>query len=270
MQRDSEMLHFLAVPHALPVAPCLPMPPSAREQGLLAPAKPDAYPSAPSVKGKSMKRFVTAALAAATLLCAGATASADTYLQGSGGVTFDPTQDFGCASCGVSVDTGFNVGFGLGTTLDRWFSPNWALQGDLFYTNSSYTGATCHPTEGFTHPICTAHLNSLSLMGSVIYNWHNSTDFTPYVGFGIGGVDVMVDTHTTAPPFLPNGAWTGWRFGWQAIAGVDFRVDDLFSIYGEYRYQDGGSGTVRQEGFADLHNVQYTSNNVSVGVKLHI
>jgi opacity protein-like surface antigen len=197
-----------------------------------------------------MKRFLLAAIAAASLATASA-ARADTYIEVMGGPTFDPDQTFGCkaVACTYALNTGFNVGGGVGTDLSGLLGPDWAVQGDVFYTDSEYTGYS-------------NDLTTLSLMGDLIYNWHNSSSFTPYVGFGIGGVDDMYKNHVGTSA-------SGWAFGWQALVGVDWAVFQDVSLFGEYRYQSASDTTISGS-FPTRTNVSYSSNNISFGLKWHL
>lgn len=194
-----------------------------------------------------MKKFLLA-LFAALSLAVGAPAQADTYVQVSGGPTFDPNLSFGC--CNYSLNTGYNVGGGIGTDLGDWLGPDWAVQGDIFYTHSQYTCCTDNT------------LSSLSLMGDLVYNWRNDSPFTPYIGAGLGGVDDMYSN-------ISGASADGWAFGYQFFVGLDWAAFENVSVFGEYRYQ-GSSNTTISGSYGTIGNVGYESHNLTFGLRLHL
>jgi opacity protein-like surface antigen len=194
-----------------------------------------------------MKKFLLALLAALSLAVV-APAQADTYLQVSGGPTFDPTLSFGC--CNYGVNTGYNIGGAVGTDLAGWLGPDWAVQGDIFYTKSQYT--CCSGND----------LATLSLTGNLVYNWHNNSPFTPYIGAGIGGVD---DMYTN----VSGASADGWAFAYQFFVGVDWAAFQNVSVFGEYRYQ-GSSNTTISGSYGTEGNIGYASNNLVFGLRLHL
>jgi len=166
-----------------------------------------------------------------------------------GGPTFEPALSYGC--CTNDMDTGFNVGGAVGTDLSDWLGrnwSNWAAQGDVLYTDSGYD-------------CCGTNLETLTLMGDVVYNFRNRSRFTPYMGVGIGAVDDMVSDPV-------HGTSTGWAFAYQAFVGVDYRAWRNVSLFGEYRYQSSVDATVSGD-VGKVSNVGYESHNLIFGARLH-
>jgi len=189
-----------------------------------------------------MKMIGVAAAAAALLGVTAAPAQA-LYVQGGGGVSFDPSLDYNHVS--YPMKTGWNAGGSIGTDL---FFPGLALQGDVFYTHSRYS-------------CCTSSLSSLSVMGDLVYNFElPGVPLTPYVGAGIGAADTRY-----SDPAAPAFSGSQWAFAWQAIAGARWQVAPTFSIYGEYRYQGASNVTIKGE--PDIGN---QSNSLTFGVRFDL
>jgi OOP family OmpA-OmpF porin len=184
-------------------------------------------------------------MATATLVLAGGAAQAGSYLEVMGGPTFDPSLPYGGLK--FNMKTGYNVGGAIGTSLDNWFGPDWAVQGDVLYTSSQYSGFA-------------SHMSSTSVMGDIVYNWKNSSAWTPYIGAGLGAVDV--DYRSTQFPTFQGDAWA---FGYQGFVGLDVSVAHDVSLFGEYRYQ--GASKVTVKGTSDIG---YESNNLTFGVKVDL
>ena len=189
-----------------------------------------------------MKKFHQAALAAAAALSMSVLPAKAFYVQGGGGVSFDPSLDYNHIS--YPMQTGWNATGSVGMDLPF---PGLAVQGDVFYTHPRYT-------------CCVSSLSSLSLMGDLVYNFNLGMPLVPYVGAGIGAAD----TRYSDPA---DTAFSGdqWAFAWQAIAGVRWEFAPDFSIYGEYRYQGATSVTIKGE--PDIAN---QSNNVTFGIRFDL
>ena len=193
-------------------------------------------------------RNVIVASAAALLLGAVSAASsaalADTYISVLGGPTFAP----GLNVNGVrnNMDTGFNVGGRVGTTLDNWNLPNFSVEADGLFNQSTYSNTN------------NARLQSSSYMGNLIYHLPTNSPFSVYGGAGLGAVNTNIDNGVGN-----HGGST--VLGWQALGGVEYRASDQASLFAEYRYQDAHD--VNAGGLTQIGN---KSNNLSFGVKWHL
>ena len=193
-------------------------------------------------------RNVIVASAAALLLGAVSAASsaalADTYISVLGGPTFAP----GLNVNGVknNMDTGFNVGGRVGTTLDSWNLPNFSVEADGLFNQSTYSNTN------------NARLQSSSYMGNLIYHLPTNSPFSVYGGAGLGAVNTNIDNGVGN-----HGGST--VLGWQALGGVEYRASDQASLFAEYRYQDAHD--VNAGGLTLIGN---KSNNLSFGVKWHL
>jgi opacity protein-like surface antigen len=187
-----------------------------------------------------MRRWTIAVLfsAAAVFLPAGAQG----YLQGSAGLTTTPWLDI--SGLGYKLNTGYNLGVSAGLRLVNVLGPSWDIRADALYTNNQYA-------------CCTAHLGATSLMANLIYHFDVGLPFKPYVGVGVGGVDVHYGSAMTGPHD------SGISFGGQALAGVEYPLFGRFSAFGEYRYITANNTTL-----APVGRVGYQSHNFMAGLEL--
>ena len=187
---------------------------------------------------------------AATLLFGTLAAQADTYVSVLGGPTFAPGLNVSGTTHGM--DTGFNVGARVGTSLDTLNLPNlpdlsnFSIEADGLFSQSNYSGTA------------NARLQSSSYMGNLIYHLPLDGPFELYGGAGLGAVSTNIDNGVGN-----HGGST--VLGWQALGGVEYRASDQASLFAEYRYQNAHD--VNAGGLTNNGN---TSNNLSFGVKWHL
>jgi len=184
---------------------------------------------------------------AATLLLGTLAAQADSYVSVLGGPTFAPGLNVSGTTHGM--DTGFNVGARVGTSLDTLNLPdfsNFSIEADGLFNQSNYSG------------IANARLQSSSYMGNLIYHLPMDGPFELYGGAGLGAISTNIDNGVGN-----HGGST--VLGWQALGGVEYRASDQASLFAEYRYQNAHDVNA-----GGLTNVGNTSNNLSFGVKWHL
>lgn len=191
-----------------------------------------------------MKNLFVASAVALLLGTSGA-ALADSYVSVLGGPTFAPGLNINGTKFGM--DTGFNVGARIGTSLDRWNLPNFSVEADGLFNQSTYAGG-----------VNDARLQSSSYMGNLIYHLPTESAFSLYGGAGLGAVNTNIDNGLGA-----HGGST--VLGWQALGGVEYRASEQASLFAEYRFQNAHN--VNAGGFGGVGN---TSNNLSFGVKWHL
>lgn len=189
-----------------------------------------------------MKNLLVAS--AAALLLGTFAANADTYVSLLGGPTWSPDLTVGAGK--AKMDTGYNLGGRIGYTLDNWGLPNVSVEADGMFRESAFAAAN------------SGRIQTSSYMGNALYHLPVSDQFSLYGGGGIGLLHVNFD----------NGAGRHGGsdvLGWQAIGGVDYRLNDMTGLFAEYRYQNGHDVNA-----AGITNIGNTSNSLSVGVKWHL
>src|SRR3569833_4497226 len=141
-------------------------------------------------------------------------AQADTYVSVLGGPTFAPDLRIGATK--NPMDTGFNVGARVGTTLDNWNLPNFSVEADGLFNQSTYSASNNN-----------ARLQSSSYMGNLIYHMPTDTPFSIYGGAGLGAVTTNIDNGIGN-----HGGST--VLGWQALGGEEYRASEWASLFVEY------------------------------------
>ena len=156
-----------------------------------------------------------------------------------------------------NTDSGFNVGARGGY---QW-GP-WRFEEEYSYRRNSLSSVNLNGPFGGTFTTSGSRgqgqESSHSVMTNVIYDFTIGWPITPHIGAGIGAVDVIQSASVNSfslpkpigPPIVPSSpnsvaaqtfggtllSGSGWRFGYQAIAGLryDFSPSVAFDL--DYRY----------------------------------
>ena len=183
------------------------------------------------------------ASAAALLLGTAAASAADSYVSVLGGPTWMP--NINVAGTTKPMDTGFNVGARYGYFLDS--RDMFSVEADGLFGQSNFSGTNA------------GRIQSSSYMANIVYHMpFDGTPFSIYGGAGAGAVNTNFDNSAG----IHGGSTV---LGWQALGGVDYRLNDDVGLFAEYRYQNAHD--VNAGGLGPIGN---TSNNLSVGVKWHL
>jgi len=206
------------------------------------------------------------------------------------GPTPGTTQTFSTPGFNATpnTDSGFNVGARGGY---QW-GP-WRLEEEYSYRHNSLSnnntlnilgpfGNTFTTTGGRTQGQATSH----ALMTNLIYDfgtwgWNWWVPITPHIGAGIGAVDVITSASINSftlgnpigAPIIPNTPLSvapqtfggtlingsGWRFGYQAIAGLRFEFTPQFAFDLDYRYLGTPNQTITNK---------YNSNNLVASITM--
>lgn len=139
----------------------------------------------------------------------------------------------GVSGFDVADHSQFGVGGALAVGYDMWAQHSLPIRTELemaLRTNSSKEWSSNNGKIKGTW-------NSSTLMANVFYDFHNSTQFTPYVGGGLGlafnyaGYDVhnnngdnfSMSEHTT-------------NFAWNVGLGAAYNFNENFSVDAQYRF----------------------------------
>ena len=199
-----------------------------------------------------MKRI---ALAGAIALALGGTASADVfdYAKLFGGVTMEPPLDSPAPN---DMQTGLNAGGALGWN----FSPEVSAEVEGFFTQSQYDGTD-------------AALETFSFMANAYWSFDCGGKWRPYIGAGIGGVQVTATDNHVIPGTTIIGD-SDIVFGYQAMAGVTIPVADSIDFLAQYRYQAADDAdltlTFSPAGGTVSYSQEYRSHNLSAGFRFNL
>jgi outer membrane protein OmpA-like peptidoglycan-associated protein len=206
-------------------------------------------------------RISTALLTAGVIAGVGTAASAQTngwYAGAEAGLNIAPrirfdalantwheTQDPGYALVG-------QVGYGFGQVR---------LEGEVGWRANSldkFSNAMGSSSGG-------GNIEGVSVFGNAYYDFNTGSKFTPYLGVGVGGLDVMADNISGNGATVTNGSQ--FVFAYQGIAGVSYAVNDTLSIKGDYRYVRTEKASLSLESDYGMGNAKgpYAAHAVMLG-----
>ncbi|MDR2386926.1 MAG: outer membrane beta-barrel protein [Deltaproteobacteria bacterium] len=108
-----------------------------------------------------------------------------------------------------------------------------------------------------------------TILANVYYDFVNDSQFTPYIGasFGLAIMHADVDQLTLEGFNLPSISAYGWaNFAWGLGAGVNYAIDDDWSLDFRYRYLDASTNAVRKSLPAKL-KLDMAIHDVTLGVR---
>lgn len=131
------------------------------------------------------------------------------------------------------------TGTGINTTADT--DTGWAVTGALGYRYGNglrsevevgYRSNGVDSLSGVTNG--SGDIRAWNFMGNVLYEFSTGTKVIPYVGAGIGAARISFDDVTPVGGSRIDDS--DWRFAYQGIAGVSYKVTDRVELFGDYRY----------------------------------
>jgi lipid A oxidase len=190
-----------------------------------------------------MRKLGSCGLALGAALLVGAPASAAEWeIGGYIGATWTHDSDIDYQRPGLPGATFSSVGWKgepfkspiyYGVHLTRWFeqAPEWGIQIDFNHikTTAERKGPVA---DHFNHLEFTDGLNIATV--NALYRWQTGTAFTPYVGAGLG-VDVP-NVEVYSPGYRNTFEYQLGGIAAVAFAGIDFKLFDAVSLFGEYKF----------------------------------
>jgi len=183
-----------------------------------------------------------AAIAGALALVISAPAFADPggpiseqfYVEATAGYSIGTDVEIGGADTGT--DGGYMIGGALGYALSQGVS----VEAELAHSSRDVENTSFS-------------VDATSAMANVMMDFTVDGRNGGYIGGGIGGINVNIDT--------PLGAVDEWKFGYQFLAGVTREASENTVLFIEYRYQHANA---IETAIGDTH---YTGHTVGVGVR---
>lgn len=211
-------------------------------------------------------RISSAIIAAGFVAGLSMAASAQTdglYVGAEAGVNFVPTLKFNAENniWKQQQDPGYavlgQVGYGFG---------NVRLEGEVGWRSN---GLKKFSDNFGDHSVDGSVRGAGSVMGNVYYDFHNDSPFTPYIGVGVGGVNVSENNVKVDGTQLTDDS--NFVLAYQGIAGVSYAIDQQLSLRADYRYLRSEQATV---GLTDAFggnyaHGRYEAHTVAVGFVWH-
>lgn len=153
---------------------------------------------------------------------------------------------------GVTRDLEYDTGFGLLGQVGRYLPYNFRVEAELGWRRNDMDAWNGASIDGDT--------NVLSLMGNLYYDIPTGTALTPYIGVGLGGAHVTMDSRRAGLSVDDDA--NVWAY--QGIAGVDYRLNDRLSLKADYRYFATDDFDMKVSN-GTTSDSEYSSHNVMVG-----
>ena len=157
------------------------------------------------------------------------------YVKLSGGANFQGREHWN------TTDYEMMDGFDFGAAGGLFVSPKVSIEADVLHTDAEYR-------------CCKTHLSSNGILVDGLYHFDTTAKLDPYVGLGIGMIDVQYSGG--------GNYWTDWVLGGQVLAGAELPLTERISAFAEYRYQLAAKARHGKIPF------DYRSQNLLSGVKI--
>lgn len=168
----------------------------------------------------------------------------------------------------------YGIGFPIGgnhlrTEIEYGFNGKSKLNGNMNYSIAHDTVAYPPANIGYK-----SEIKSQFLMANVYYDFDTGTEWTPYVGAGLGYARVKAENSATYAGQSMSLSKSSNNFVWNFTAGITYDVTENFSVDASYRYTDYGkvdtSGRfdIGQKYYHDVNTrSKVRSNELNIGVR---
>ncbi len=182
-----------------------------------------------------------------------------TYVSAQGGALTQEDHAF-TTSGGAKVNTEMKSGYVMVGAVGRQYGN---IRGEL---EGSYRAndVDTHKTTGPALAGSRGETSVLAGMGNLYYDMPTGGAFTPYIGAGVGAAKVEFDNYgTNATGTVLNDSST--VFAYQGIAGLNYALNNNFSLNAEYRYF--GTADVEVQSGTRKSEIEYQTHNLLGGVR---
>jgi opacity protein-like surface antigen len=184
-------------------------------------------------------KFTVQSIVLSSVLALSAVAHADNnmYVSGALGTALSQGDSAlnGFLELGTRLDP-VRVGIELGDTHKRY--------------DETYNGTTARTT-----------VDMRQVFGNVYYDFLNCSAITPYVGLGLGYLNVKAKANVAGI----SASDTMDAFGYQGIAGLAYKVNETTSVFADYRYV--GSNDFKYDGTDTKIKAHINEFNAGVTLK---
>lgn len=107
--------------------------------------------------------------------------------------------------------------------------------------------------------------DSSTWMLNAYYDFDTGTRFTPYIGLGLGMMNVELSYRPGDVEVIKDDDNV---FAYQLIGGLNYEVNDSFSVFASYRYRDNRDANVRSNLLPASFDIEGSSSSiVDVGIR---
>jgi len=205
------------------------------------------------------KLLVTAAVLALSAGVAHADYYGSPYLSLGGGWNHSDESDF--KSAGVKDKVEYDEGWlGEAAVGYAWGNVRAEIEG-------AYRHNDVDKVKGTGASGGTGDFHTWTAMGNVLYDFKNSTPFTPYLGVGVGAA--FEDASNIGNAFAASTTINkdDTQFAYQGIAGVDYWITSKSALGLRYDYLGTTEGKFKTSSGADVKG-EYSDNAVLVNYRI--
>ncbi len=152
---------------------------------------------------------------------------------------------------------GFNVSGAFGRYIDEIKVIR--LEGEILYTRSDISNISGTAAGG--------NLSNASLMFNAFYDFNTDSNWTPFIGGGIGYARVTLDELSAGGVTLIDDSDDA--FAWQFKAGVSYQLTPSVSINGSYRLNSTDNLVFQDPTGASVTSAGLTNQSAEIGVRFH-
>ena len=157
----------------------------------------------------------------------------------------------------VNLDPGFNVSGAFGRYIDDIKVIR--LEGEVLYFQSDVSDISGTAASG--------DLSNASLMFNAFYDFNTDSNWTPFIGGGIGYARVEFDNLSAGGATLIDDSDD--TFAWQFRAGVSYQLSPSISINGSYRLYGTDNLTFKDPTGASVNSEGMLNQGAEFGVRFH-
>jgi outer membrane protein OmpA-like peptidoglycan-associated protein len=185
----------------------------------------------------------------------------------------------------VGAETGLNIvpqtkvkNNTLGTSSKLTSDPGYAILGQAGYAFGPLRvegelGWRDNGADKLKYPTATdkakGSLDATSVFANALYDFRNASPVTPFLGVGVGGVDVSASKIRDAVTSKIITKDSQFVFGYQGIAGASYAVNDNLSLKADYRYLRTTTAGLKDDEIPGVNTgkdkAQYSSHSILVG-----
>lgn len=179
------------------------------------------------------------------------------YISGSAGVSLADDSDV----TGTGIDTSLDFDPGTVATLATGYAFDNGFRGELELASRWNDAETVGGSTG------TGDTRAISGMLNVLYDINPDHAITPYIGAGLGAVQIKDSGIASI-----NGSSISdddTVFAYQAMAGVSYDVNALWSLTADYRYFASDDASLTTASSVAVEQ-DYTSHSILIGIRFNL
>ncbi|MDY6943249.1 MAG: outer membrane beta-barrel protein [Pseudomonadota bacterium] len=213
-----------------------------------------------------MDRRIIAGIAVASFAAAPAAMAIEgPYVSAKGIVSFADDSDwtflsgFGPVPVDGTVESDYDTGYGVALAIGRGTASGFRVEGEVIYQTSDIDDGRLGAVELDT---LNGDVSQWGFMGNAYYDFNTGGSVMPYIGAGIGGVQLSADVNLGDIDIIDDDATV---FAYQLTAGLGFELSPNVMLTAAYRYQATEDTEFTDEAGGDVE-FDWASHNLDIGL----